>query len=128
MIARETCEQAFREAVASCDPTFFVERALDGSAFELGIAVGKSALAMARGAWIREVNAVRTELSAIKGGKLARMCAGSLTTLVASDVIGDDPRVVGSGPTVTGEPDEHVEVVIHMIVFAEAVSAALRRH
>jgi glycerate 2-kinase len=53
------------------------------------------------GADIREINTVRTALSAIKGGRLARACgAASLLTLVISDVPDDDPAVVSSGPTV----------------------------
>ncbi len=53
------------------------------------------------GAPIAEMNTVRRHLSSIKGGRLARLIepARSLT-LVISDVAGDDPAVVGSGPTV----------------------------
>ncbi|ALT77108.1 glycerate kinase type-2 family protein [Paucibacter sp. KCTC 42545] len=52
------------------------------------------------GAPISEINCVRSQLSAIKGGKLAEACgAARLLTLVISDVPGDDPAVVASGPT-----------------------------
>ena len=53
-----------------------------------------------RGATIVELNTVRKHLSAIKGGRLAAAAGGTLTTLVVSDVVGDDLAVVASGPTV----------------------------
>ena len=53
------------------------------------------------GANIEELNAVRTQLSRLKGGGLARACrAGQLYTLIISDVLGDPLDVIGSGPTV----------------------------
>ncbi|MBC8055591.1 MAG: glycerate kinase [Rhizobiales bacterium] len=53
------------------------------------------------GAAIDEMNCVRKHLSAIKGGRLAAMCApANVVTLLISDVPGDAPEVIGSGPTV----------------------------
>jgi glycerate 2-kinase len=53
------------------------------------------------GATIGEINCVRKHLSAIKGGRLAAAAApAALVTLAISDVPGDDPAVIGSGPTV----------------------------
>jgi glycerate 2-kinase len=53
------------------------------------------------GAAIDEMNAVRKHLSRIKGGRLAvRAHPARLVTLAISDVPGDDPAVIGSGPTV----------------------------
>ena len=53
------------------------------------------------GANITEMNCVRKHLSAIKGGRLAAMCAPArVLTLLISDVPGDDPSVIASGPTV----------------------------
>ena len=53
------------------------------------------------GAAIDEMNCVRKHLSAIKGGRLAAMCAPArVVTLLISDVPGDAPEVIGSGPTV----------------------------
>ncbi|QPF72787.1 glycerate kinase [Roseateles sp. DAIF2] len=53
------------------------------------------------GAAIGEMNCVRKHLSAIKGGRLAAACApAQVLTLLISDVPGDDPAVIASGPTV----------------------------
>jgi hydroxypyruvate reductase len=56
---------------------------------------------LASGASIEEINTVRIGLSDIKGGGLARACwPATVTTLAVSDVVGDRPEVIGSGPTV----------------------------
>jgi glycerate 2-kinase len=53
------------------------------------------------GATIGEINTVRKHLSAIKGGRLAAAAAPArIVTLAISDVPGDDPAVIASGPTV----------------------------
>jgi hydroxypyruvate reductase len=53
------------------------------------------------GAAIDEMNCVRKHLSAIKGGRLAAQCwPARVVTLLISDVPGDAPEVIGSGPTV----------------------------
>ena len=64
--------------------------------------VGRALLAS--GATIGEINCVRRHLSAIKGGRLAVAChPAKLVTLAISDVPGDDPVDIASGPTV-GDP------------------------
>ena len=53
------------------------------------------------GAGIAEMNCVRKHLSRIKGGRLAAACGpAKLVTLTISDVPGDDPSIIASGPTV----------------------------
>jgi hydroxypyruvate reductase len=52
------------------------------------------------GADIHALNTVRKHLSAIKGGWLAAKATGACRTFAISDVVGDDPSVIGSGPTV----------------------------
>lgn len=52
------------------------------------------------GASIQQINVVRKHLSAFKGGKLAAACQSSLTSLILSDVVGDDLSIIASGPTV----------------------------
>ena len=55
---------------------------------------------LSAGADIGSINAVRRHLSAVKGGGLARAAApATVVGLVFSDVVGDDPAVVASGPT-----------------------------
>jgi glycerate 2-kinase len=55
---------------------------------------------LSAGADIRALNTVRKHLSAVKGGRLAAACRGRVTAWLLSDVVGDDPSVIGSGPTV----------------------------
>ncbi len=56
---------------------------------------------LASGAAIGEMNCVRKHLSRIKGGRLAAAChPARVVTLTISDVPGDDPSVIASGPTV----------------------------
>ncbi|HEY8448794.1 MAG TPA: DUF4147 domain-containing protein [Thermomicrobiales bacterium] len=55
------------------------------------------------GAPIHDLNAVRIPLSAVKGGGLRRAAANAtMITLILSDVLGNDPRIIASGPTVEG--------------------------
>ncbi len=62
-------------------------------------AVNKALLAS--GAAIDEINTVRKHLSAIKGGRLAVAAwPAKIVTLMISDVPGDDPAIIASGPTV----------------------------
>lgn len=68
---------------------------------------------MRTGAPIAELNRLRTSLSAIKGGRLAaRMAPATVVTLAISDVEGDDPRIIGSGPTFTEHTREDHYAVI----------------
>ncbi|HKA37923.1 MAG TPA: DUF4147 domain-containing protein [Thermoanaerobaculia bacterium] len=57
---------------------------------------------MRSGASIVEINRLRKKLSAVKGGRLGQRTRARLVTLVLSDVPGDDPALVGSGPTIRG--------------------------
>ena len=71
----------------------------DGLSLEEKQNVNKALLAS--GANIAEMNCVRKHLSRIKGGRLAAACAPArVVTLTISDVPGDDPSLIASGPTV----------------------------
>lgn len=53
---------------------------------------------LSSGAPIQDMNVVRKHLSAIQGGRLAAACCAPITALVISDVTGDDPTHIASGP------------------------------
>ncbi|UZD90382.1 glycerate kinase type-2 family protein [Cognatishimia activa] len=62
-----------------------------------------NAALLASGAPISEMNTVRARLSKVKGGRLATACSpAQLLSLIISDVPGDDPAEIASGPTVPG--------------------------
>jgi len=81
------------------------------------------------GANIGEINCVRKHLSRIKGGRLAkRAYPAKVMTLAISDVPGDDPAVIGSGPTVpdpTTLADARAIVAKYRLDLPEAVTRAL---
>ncbi len=80
------------------------------------------------GASIDEINTVRKHLSAIKGGHLAaRAFPARTVTLAISDVVGDDPAVIGSGPTV-GDPSTLEEARDVLARYGIAPSVAVRHH
>jgi hydroxypyruvate reductase len=80
----------------------------------------------AGGVAIGELNQARRQMSAIKGGQLARVCPAPVVTLVASDVPGDDPEVVGSGPTVPARPGDLVRVIAGLGRLRREAAAAAR--
>lgn len=68
---------------------------------------------MASGASIHELNAVRRKLSSLKGGGLLRACpAARVEVLLLSDVAGDDPAVIASGPFWPDAPDPRVRTTL----------------
>jgi glycerate 2-kinase len=81
------------------------------------------------GANIGEFNCVRKHLSRIKGGRLAkRAYPAKVVTLAISDVPGDDPAVIGSGPTVpdpTTLADARAIVAKYRLALPQAVIRAL---
>ncbi|MBU6498330.1 MAG: glycerate kinase [Rhodospirillales bacterium] len=84
---------------------------------------------LASGATISEMNCVRKHLSAIKGGRLAAAAAPArVVTLAISDVPGDDPAVIASGPTVpdpTSFADARALLARFAITPAPAIAARL---
>lgn len=83
----------------------------DGVTLEQKIAVTR--LLSAGGATINQLNSVRRQLSAIKGGGLARACqANRLVTLVVSDVLGDPLNTIASGPTFDCSDDPQAAVAV----------------
>lgn len=134
----ETAQRALKLA-ATAGPDDLVLALMSGGASALwsapapGISfAAKQALTKAllrSGARITEMNCVRKHLSAIKGGKLAAAAhPARLLTLAISDIPGDDPAAIGSGPTV-GDPttlEEAREVVArYRLDVAPEIVAAL---
>ncbi len=80
------------------------------------------------GASIDEINAVRKHLSAIKGGRLACACApAQVVGLLLSDVVGDDPSVIASGPLVP-DPSTLVDALQVIEKYRLVASPAVLRH
>jgi hydroxypyruvate reductase len=80
--------------------------------------IAVNAALLACGADIHEFNTLRKHLSLVKGGGLLRIARGRpLISLIVSDVIGDDPATIGSGPT-TPDPS----------TFADALQVVQRYH
>lgn len=82
------------------------------------------------GAPIQEMNTVRKHLSAILGGRLAAACKAPVTALIVSDVTGDDPTHIASGPCApdpTTYADALAIIARHGINAPAAVVDHLRR-
>ena len=78
------------------------------------------------GASISEMNCVRRHLSSLKGGRLAAQChPAQVWTLLISDVPGDDPIDIASGPTV-GDPTTCADALAIVERYRISVPAAVR--
>jgi glycerate 2-kinase len=74
------------------------------------------------GATIQEINAVRKHLSAIQGGRMAAFCESPIRALIISDVTGDDPTHIASGPCAADPTTYHdaLEIISRYQVKAPA--------
>jgi glycerate 2-kinase len=109
--AGEQATQRIRQLVAGLSADDLVIALISGGGSSLLVEPGEglsladkqavNAALLASGANISEMNTVRRHLSGIKGGRLAAAChPAKLVTLLISDVPGDKPRDIASGPTV----------------------------
>jgi hydroxypyruvate reductase len=97
-----------------------------GLALEDKQAVNRALLAC--GADIAQMNAVRKHLSAIKGGRLAAAAhPAKVVSLLISDVPGDDPAVIGSGPTVA-DPTTFADALAILCAYGIEPPAAVLKH
>ena len=97
---------------------------LDGITLEDKQLVNRALLAS--GATIGEMNCVRRHLSGIKGGRLAAAChPARVVTLLISDVPGDDPCDIASGPTV-GDPSTCADALAIFKRYGIALPAHVR--
>ncbi|MEE9606712.1 MAG: DUF4147 domain-containing protein [Myxococcota bacterium] len=118
------CERAAREALALIErarPTDVLVVLLSGGAssllacpqgnLELADLAATTAALLEAGADIEELNTVRKHLSAVAGGRLAaRAAAQRIELLVISDVPGDRPDLIGSGPF-SGDPTRFADAL-----------------
>ena len=82
---------------------------------------------LASGATISEMNTVRKHLSAIKGGRLARAAhPAKVVALMISDVPGDDPSIIASGPTVP-DPSTNADALAIIEKYGIDVPENMRR-
>jgi len=82
---------------------------------------------LASGATISEMNTVRKHLSAIKGGRLARAAyPAKVVALMISDVPGDDPSIIASGPTVP-DPSTNTDALAIIEKYGLEVPENMRR-
>jgi hydroxypyruvate reductase len=127
--------EAVLEAARAADERTLVLAAIagGGSALLAGPAEGLSLDAFRRvtdrlldaGASIDEVNTVRRACSKIKGGGLAAAAApATVVGLLVSDVVGDDPAVIASGPTVptATDPEAALDVLARHDIEAPEIS------
>jgi hydroxypyruvate reductase len=98
---------------------------------DLGDKIAVNRALLRCGATISEINCVRKHLSAIKGGRLAVAAAPArIVTLAISDVPGDDPAVIASGPTVpdpTSFADARAILARYGVIPPPAVRASLKQ-
>jgi len=97
-VAREVGPEGRLLVMVSGGASALMARAVEGVPFADKQAATRRLLAA--GAEIGALNCVRKHLSAVKGGRLAQACQGRVDSWLLSDVVGDDPSVIGSGPTV----------------------------
>lgn len=98
----------------------------EGITLEEKQAVNKALLRS--GAAIDEMNCLRKHLSAIKGGRLAAAAApAKVVSLLISDVPGDDPAVIASGPTVP-DPTSFADALAILDKYGIDAPAAVRKH
>lgn len=86
-----------------------------------------AAALLASGAPIADINCVRKHLSRSLGGQLAAACKAPVTALLLSDVAGDDPAVIASGPF-SPDPSTYAEALAVLERWNVAAPDAVRRH
>ena len=79
------------------------------------------------GARIEDVNTVRKHLSAIQGGRLAASCRARVLALIISDVTGDDPTHIASGPCAP-DPTTYSDALSVLERYGVRPVAAVARH
>lgn len=85
---------------------------------------------LACGADIGEINQIRKRLSMVKGGRFAKLCEPArVTAIILSDVVGDHPEMIASGPAYpdSASEEEVLEIIKkYDLSFSETVMKALK--
>ena len=79
------------------------------------------------GAPIQDMNAVRKHISSIQGGRLAAACKARVLALIISDVTGDDPTHIGSGPCAP-DPSSYQDALDIITRYGVKAPAAVMTH
>ena len=79
------------------------------------------------GAPIQDINTVRKHLSAIQGGRLAAACRAPVLALIISDVTGDDPTHIASGPCAP-DPTTYGDALEVLLRYGVNAVPAVREH
>ena len=79
------------------------------------------------GARIEEINTVRKHLSAIQGGRLAGACRAPVLALIISDVTGDDPTHIASGPCAP-DPTTYADALAVLERYGVRAAATVLQH
>ncbi|MSP96040.1 MAG: glycerate kinase [Betaproteobacteria bacterium] len=79
------------------------------------------------GAAIQEMNTVRKHLSAIQGGRLAAACRAQILALVISDVTGDDPTHIASGPCAP-DPSTFRDAMVILDKYGVSAPSSVKLH
>lgn len=86
-----------------------------------------AAALLASGAPIADINCVRKHLSPTLGGRLAQVCRAPVTALLLSDVAGDDPAVIASGPFYP-DPTTYADALAVLTRWQVTAPEAVSRH
>ena len=134
--AGQRATERMREMVSDLTADDLVIALISGGGSSLLVAPGQgltladkqsvNAALLNSGASISEMNCVRRHMSAVKGGRLAAAChPAKLLTLLISDVPGDDPMNIASGPTVA-DPSTCADALAIIERYRIAVPPAVR--
>lgn len=103
---------------------------LPANGVDIGAISATTDVLLRAGAAIDELNVVRKHLSRVKGGQLAQLAApATVVSLILSDVVGNSPSAIGSGPTAADDSTfQHAHDVLVKYEVASRVPAQVLAH
>ncbi len=135
--AGEVAAQEIQEAVGALGPDDLLVALVSGGGSSL-LSLPVAGVSMAdlqavtkallrSGAPITDMNVVRKHLSRIQGGQLALCCRAPVLALVISDVVGDDPSAIASGPC-SPDPSSYSDAMEVLSRWGVTPPDSVRRH